>query len=99
MRRLHALRLRSREKREFEAARNDLESFIIEGKDRLYQQAYEAASTETEREELRVKLNDASDWLDEQDEASERKVGSIKATSNLFHLGVILAFKPYRFDT
>ena len=55
-------------------ATNDLESFIIDAQDKLYQDDYEKCSTEEERTEIQTNLSAASDWLYEQDETVERKV-------------------------
>ena len=55
-------------------ATNDLESFVIDTQDKLYQEDYEKCSTEDERTEIRSNLSAASDWLYEQDETVERKV-------------------------
>ena len=55
-------------------ATNDLESFIIDAQDKLYQEDYEKCSTEEERTEIQTNLSAASDWLYEQDETVERKV-------------------------
>lgn len=38
---------------EREAARNNLESYIMDAQDRLYQEEYEAASTEEQRQVIR----------------------------------------------
>lgn len=40
-------------RREREAARNNLESYIMDAQDRLYQEEYEAASTEEQRQVIR----------------------------------------------
>ena len=74
--RIEDLRKRDLEKRQLEAAKNDLEAYIIEGQDRLYRETYEAASTEEQRTEMREQLSAASDWLYEQEEATDKKVAS-----------------------
>ena len=65
--RISDLRKKDQEKRELEAARNDLETYIFDVQDKLYQEMYEACSKEEERESLRSELADASDWLYDQD--------------------------------
>ena len=50
-------------------ARNDLESYIFESRNRLYDDKnVEKVSTETEREEFRAVLTEAEDWIWDQEE-------------------------------
>merc|ERR1712002_939376 len=64
---LNELDEKDNEKLLLEKAKNDLETFIIDSKDKLWQENYEKCSTEEERETLREKLNEADDWLYEAD--------------------------------
>ena len=61
------------EKNRLEKAQNDLETFVILWQDHLYQPDYESCSTEEQREEMRLKLSAASDWLYEQEPDTKRK--------------------------
>ncbi|CAB4064641.1 HYOU1 [Lepeophtheirus salmonis] len=63
---LRALDKKDDEKRERENAQNTLESFVIDMKDKLYQELYEKSSTEEEREKISNKLSEVSDWIDEE---------------------------------
>lgn len=72
--RIKELKRKDEEKLLLAKATNDLESFIIDAQDKLYQEEYEKCSTEEERTELQGNLSAASDWLYEQDETVERKV-------------------------
>ena len=51
------------DRRKTAQARNDLESFIYEMKEKLWEEAYEAVTTEESREELRAELSEVGDWL------------------------------------
>ncbi|KAK3850211.1 hypothetical protein Pcinc_043076 [Petrolisthes cinctipes] len=53
-------------RRERESARNTLESYIMDAQDRLYQQEYEAATTEQEREQIRQLCTQLDEWLYEE---------------------------------
>ena len=75
--RLKNLQKLDEERNNLLAARNDLESFIIETQDKLYRDEYEKCSTEEQRITLQSYFSTASDWLYEQDETTERKVGNI----------------------
>lgn len=50
-------------KRAKEHAVNNLESFIYETQEKLYQEDYEACSLEEERELIKANLSEASDWI------------------------------------
>ena len=59
------------EKRRKADAKNALESFCYEMKEKLYDEELEAVTTEDERDSFRDKLGEASDWLEyEADDAS-----------------------------
>ena len=72
--RITDLHKRDAERRKLGMAKNELEAFIIDAQDRLYQGPYKKASTEPERSNMREKLSEASNWLYEQEETTERKV-------------------------
>ena len=72
--RIRELKKKDEEKLLLEKATNDLESFIIDAQDKLYQEDYEKCSREEERTEIQTNLSAASDWLYEQDETVERTV-------------------------
>ncbi|PAA74658.1 hypothetical protein BOX15_Mlig034201g1, partial [Macrostomum lignano] len=63
---IQELRKREEAKRQLEKARNELEAFIFESKDRLSSADYEKCSTESERQGYMEKLSAAQDWYDEQ---------------------------------
>ncbi|GFU52564.1 hypoxia up-regulated protein 1 [Nephila pilipes] len=71
-------------------AKNSLESFIVETKDKLYSEEYEKASTDEERTNILQKLSEVGDWLEyESDDANtetfKSKVGDLKKlTKELF---------------
>ena len=71
---MRELKRKDEEKLQLAKATNDLESFIVDTQDKLYQEDYEKCSTESEREELQKSLSEASDWLYEQDSSTEKKV-------------------------
>ena len=56
-----------------DSAKNALESFIVESKTRLYDDEYEKASSEEERERLMKILSDASEWLEFESDSAETK--------------------------
>lgn len=62
------------EKIKLAKVKNELESFIFDTQDKLYQEIYEKCSTDEEREKIRTKFSEVSDWLYEQEEDAERKV-------------------------
>ena len=72
--RLRELKKRDQEKLKLEKAQNELESFIINSQEKMYDDLWQKCSTEEEREELAGKLSAASDWLYEVDETTPRKV-------------------------
>ncbi|KAG8199551.1 hypothetical protein JTE90_009392 [Oedothorax gibbosus] len=52
-------------------AKNSLESFIVETRDKLYRDEYEKATTEEERTNFQQKLSEVGDWLEyESDDAT-----------------------------
>ncbi|KAK3884891.1 hypothetical protein Pcinc_010865 [Petrolisthes cinctipes] len=51
---------------ERESARNTLESYIMDAQDQLYQQEYEEATTEQERESIRQLCTQLGEWLYEE---------------------------------
>lgn len=71
-------------------AKNSLESFIVETKDKLYSEEYEKASTDDVRTNILQKLSEVGDWLEyESDEATtetfKNKLGDLKKlTKDLF---------------
>ncbi|KAK2147196.1 hypothetical protein LSH36_564g01052 [Paralvinella palmiformis] len=72
------LRKKDMEKIKLAKVKNELESFIFDTQDKLYQEIYEKCSTDEEREKIRTKFSEVSDWLYEQEEDAERKVYDIK---------------------
>lgn len=54
-------------------ARNALESFLHETKDKMYTEEYEKASTEEERQKVLAKLTEDSDWLEYESDSAETK--------------------------
>lgn len=54
-------------------ARNALESFLHETKDKMYSEEYEKASTEVERQNIIAKLTEDSDWLEYESDNAETK--------------------------
>ncbi len=56
--------------------KNELEGFIFDGQDKMDQETYQKCSTEEERDTIRSAMSEASDWLYEQEESTERKVGT-----------------------
>jgi len=65
MAKLEVLNAADRERVARETALNELQSFVFDLNDKLYQEEYEAASTEEEREKMRTECSAVSDWLDE----------------------------------
>ncbi|XP_059087977.1 hypoxia up-regulated protein 1-like isoform X2 [Tigriopus californicus] len=49
-----------------ETALNSLETFVIDVRDKLYQELWEKSSTEEEREKFSAKCSEISDWIDEE---------------------------------
>lgn len=64
--RLLDLTRKDEEKRELAAVKNELEAFSYEVRNKLYEEDYEACSTEYERDTIREKLTEIMDWYDEQ---------------------------------
>merc|ERR1719361_15498 len=53
-------------KQDRETALNDLESFVLNVREKLYDELFEKSSTEEEREKIREKCSELSDWIDEE---------------------------------
>merc|ERR1712203_971427 len=53
-------------KQDRETALNDLESFVLNVREKLYEELFEKSSTEEEREKIREKCSELSDWIDEE---------------------------------
>lgn len=66
-------------------ARNALESFLHETKDKMYSEDYEKASTEVQRQNIIAMLTESSDWLEYESDNAETKVFKEKL-SNLTRL-------------
>ncbi|XP_062450639.1 hypoxia up-regulated protein 1 isoform X1 [Rhea pennata] len=73
VKKLQDLTIRDLEKQEREKSANSLESFIFETQDKLYQEEYQLASTEEQREEISRKLSEASSWMEEEGYAAATK--------------------------
>ena len=71
---LKELKRKDEAKKQLERAMNELESFIIDAQDKLYQEDYEICSTEEDRESLRQSLSEAGDWIYEYDGEQTAKV-------------------------
>ena len=63
---LKALNDRDELKKKKETALNSLESFVIDVRDKMYQETYEDSLTETEKESISTKCSEISDWIDEE---------------------------------
>ena len=63
---LTALDVRDQDKMARERALNNLETAVIDVKDKLWQEIYEKSSTEEEREKILAKCTELSDWIDEE---------------------------------
>lgn len=72
--RLADLTKQDQEKLLLQKAKNELESFIFETRDKLYRDEYEKCSVEEERESLRSKLMEAEDWQYEQEDSAGKDV-------------------------
>ncbi|XP_064595263.1 hypoxia up-regulated protein 1-like isoform X2 [Liolophura sinensis] len=72
--RLAELRKNDQEKLLLQKAKNELESFIFETRDKLYTDEYEKCSVEEERESLRSQLIEAEDWQYEQEDSAGKDV-------------------------
>ena len=75
--RISDLQKKDLEKIKLAKVKNELESFIFDTQDKLYQEVFEKCSTENEREQIRKQFSEASDWLYEQEEDAERQVWSV----------------------
>ncbi|XP_067826945.1 hypoxia up-regulated protein 1 [Heptranchias perlo] len=64
---------RDLQKHEHEKMANSLEAFIFETRDKLYQDEYQAVSTQGDRDEISAKLSEVSNWLDEDGYAATTK--------------------------
>lgn len=64
--RLRDLTKKDEDKNRLAAVKNNLEAFSYDVKNKLYEEEYEACSTEEEREEIREKITAIMDWYDEQ---------------------------------
>lgn len=53
-------------KQEREKTLNNLEAFIFETQDKMYQEEYQLVVSEEEQEKISAKLRDASEWMDEE---------------------------------
>ena len=78
--RIEELSRKDKEKQALAKAKNDLETFIVDMQDKLWQDRWEKASTEGERSDIREKLSAASDWLYEQDDETQKSVSESETT-------------------
>uniref|UniRef100_A0A646QJH2 Hypoxia up-regulated protein 1 n=1 Tax=Hemiscolopendra marginata TaxID=943146 RepID=A0A646QJH2_9MYRI len=83
--RIELFNTEERLRKEKEEAKNNLEAFILDTQDKLYQPEYETASTEDEREKIRSEMSAISDWLYEEGEESDVDVyrGKLKELQSL----------------
>ena len=72
--RIEELTKKDKEKQALAKAKNDLETFVVDMQDKLWQEKWEKASTEGERQDIRDKLSAASDWLYEQEDDTDKSV-------------------------
>ena len=70
---LHNLKRQEMIKLARDKSKNALESYIVESKTKLYDDEYEKASSEEERERLMKVLADASEWLEVESDSAETK--------------------------
>ncbi|XP_041373563.1 hypoxia up-regulated protein 1-like isoform X3 [Gigantopelta aegis] len=70
--RLASLKARDQEKKELEAAKNELEAYIFDAQDKFTQKDYVQCSTEEERDVIVKALAAASDWLYEQPDDAKK---------------------------
>ncbi|CAO3607724.1 unnamed protein product [Cunninghamella blakesleeana] len=85
--RLQELDLKDKLRREREDARNSLESFVYRTMDFLYDEVVEIVTSEEQREELREKLSETSDWIYDEGEHADTKayvdqLNTLKAMKN-----------------
>lgn len=66
--------MEDKKRKEREAARNAVESFVFDTQDKLNQPEYKVATTDEERQNIMEKLSEASDWLDEETEEQDAEV-------------------------
>ncbi|KAK8372454.1 hypothetical protein O3P69_012016 [Scylla paramamosain] len=73
-------------RKEREAARNNLESYILEAQDKLWQEQYEAASTQEQREQVRALCSQLDEWIYDEGFDQEASVykGKLNQLSALF---------------
>ena len=62
---LKALNKHDELKKKRETALNSLESFVIDVRDKLYQEVWEDSVTDDEKEKIPAKCTEISDWIDE----------------------------------
>lgn len=72
--RIEKLNNAERKKKDKEESKNNLEAFILETQDKLFQHEYEVASTEEEREKIRTQMSSLSDWLYEEGEEADAEL-------------------------
>lgn len=70
---MQELDLKDALRREREDARNSLESFVYRTLDFLYDEVVETVASEEQREELREKLSETSDWIYDEGEHADTK--------------------------
>lgn len=63
-----------REKLALAKAKNALESFILETKNKLYTEEYEKASTKEEMDKILTKLSEEGDWLEYESEEAKTEI-------------------------
>jgi len=69
-----------------EGALNELQSLSFDMQEKMYEEEYESASTEEEREKIKAECSTASDWLDEEagvDTPLEEFKGRLKTLKDL----------------
>ena len=71
---LSTLKEKEKEKRKRSAAINSLETFIFDTKDKLGQEEFIKCSSESERELISSKLDEADMWLSDSDDSTETKM-------------------------
>uniref|UniRef100_A0A8C8DVS1 Hypoxia up-regulated protein 1 n=1 Tax=Oryzias sinensis TaxID=183150 RepID=A0A8C8DVS1_9TELE len=63
-------------KQEREKSLNNLEAFIFETQDKLYQEDYSQVVSDQEKEQIAAKLTEVSEWMDEEGYAATTKLPS-----------------------
>uniref|UniRef100_A0A8C7YX70 Hypoxia up-regulated protein 1 n=1 Tax=Oryzias sinensis TaxID=183150 RepID=A0A8C7YX70_9TELE len=71
--RLQDLTNRDLAKQEREKSLNNLEAFIFETQDKLYQEDYSQVVSDQEKEQIAAKLTEVSEWMDEEGYAATTK--------------------------